>query len=60
MRHDGSDYRPIGVLLMIGLYSCPAIFGWLLLRQGYARSTRIAVLVYALFGIAISVIGHIA
>jgi hypothetical protein len=47
------ERRPIGVLLMIGLLTMPLIFGWLLLRPGYANSTRIVVLVYALLGPAL-------
>ncbi len=49
---DG-ERRPIGVLLMIGLLTVPLVFGWLLLRPGYANSTRILVLVYALLGPAL-------
>ena len=44
------ERRPIGVLLMIGLLTVPLVFGWFLLRPGYANSTRIVVLVYALLG----------
>jgi hypothetical protein len=40
--------RPIGGPLMIGLVALPFIFGWLLLRPGYSRSLRRAVLAYTL------------
>ncbi|WP_219894074.1 hypothetical protein [Aquisediminimonas profunda] len=44
---DGS--RRISGPLMLGLLTLPLIFGWLLLRPGYAKSTRITVAIYALF-----------
>ena len=45
---EDRERRPIGVLLMIGLLVIPLLFGWLLLRPGYANSTRIVVAAYAL------------
>ena len=47
---DAAPRRPIGILLMLGLVVAPLVFGWLLLRPGYANSTRGIVLVYALLG----------
>jgi hypothetical protein len=49
--------RRIGVPLMIGLIAMPLVFGWLLLRPGYANSTRIMVLVYAMMGVAFAFFG---
>jgi hypothetical protein len=43
------DYRPVGFVLMAGLVALPLLFGWWLLRPGYAPSLRWVVLVYALW-----------
>jgi hypothetical protein len=48
---DGS--RRISVPLTIGLLTMPIVFGWLLLRPGYANSTRSVVLAYAALGPAL-------
>jgi hypothetical protein len=56
---SGRDRRPIGVLLMIGLLVLPLLFGWLLLRPGYANSTRIVVAVYALMMPALTLIANL-
>jgi len=46
---DTAEPRLVGPLLMLGLLTLPALFGWLLLRHGYPSSLRRAVLAYALF-----------
>ena len=56
MTADGAQRR-IGVALMIGLIAMPLVFGWFLLRPGYANSTRIVVLVYAMAGVAFAFLG---
>jgi len=43
------DYRPVGFMLMTGLIVLPLLFGWWLLRPGYAPSLRWVVLAYALW-----------
>ncbi|WP_296610999.1 hypothetical protein [Sphingomonas sp.] len=53
----GDEQRRIGVPLMIGLIAIPLVFGWFLLRPGYANSTRIVVLVYAMMGVAFAFFG---
>ena len=40
--------RKIGLILMIAIYAAPVVFWWLLLRRGYANSTRVAAFTYAL------------
>ena len=49
------EARRIGLPLMTGLYLAPVIFWWLLLRKGFANSTRVAALIYALvtFGLGL-------
>jgi len=47
--------RRIGPLLMTGLVSLPILFVWMLLRSGYARSTRNAPLFYTFTFPALSV-----
>jgi hypothetical protein len=49
--------RRIGVPLMFGLIAVPLVFGWFLLRPGYANSTRLVVLVYAMMGVAFAFFG---
>jgi hypothetical protein len=49
--------RRIGVPLMVGLIAVPLVFGWFLLRPGYANSTRLVVLVYAMMGVAFAFFG---
>lgn len=58
MRADkpGEAGRKIGIPLIAGIYMAPTVFGWLLLRRGYANSTRMAVFIYALVTIAIGVV----
>jgi hypothetical protein len=45
---QGSATRLVTLPLMFGLVAAPLIFGWLLLRRGYAPSLRRIVCVYAL------------
>jgi hypothetical protein len=40
------DQRHVGPLLATAIYALPAIFVWLLLRKGYAPSTRRAAFFY--------------
>ncbi|MEG3143307.1 hypothetical protein U1839_01455 [Sphingomonas sp. RT2P30] len=40
--------RLVSLPLMFGLVAAPLLFGWLLLRRGYAPSLRRIVCVYAL------------
>ena len=58
MTESGETYpketRRIGFPLMIGLFILPIIFWWFLLRRGYANSTRVAALVYAVVNYAIT------
>jgi hypothetical protein len=46
---DIVEARPINPLLMLGLLVAPLIFVWILFLPGYARSTRNAAFVYALY-----------
>jgi hypothetical protein len=41
------DQRHVGPPLAIAIIVLPAVFVWLLLRRGYAPSTRWAAFVYA-------------
>ena len=41
------DQRHVSPLLATAIYALPAIFVWLLLRKGYASSTRRAAFFYA-------------
>ncbi|MDB5675437.1 MAG: hypothetical protein JWM65_2419 [Sphingomonas bacterium] len=47
-----AEPRRISLPLMTGLIAAPSFFVWLMLRRGYARSTRTAAFTYAaiLFG----------
>ena len=49
-------YRKIGFPLIIGLYVLPALFGWFLLRRGYANSTRTAAFIYAAITVALGMV----
>ena len=51
------ETRRIGIPLMAGVFMIPIIFWWFLLRRGYANSTRVAALIYAVVNYAIPVIG---
>jgi len=44
--------RPVSMPVMLAILVCPLLFVWLLFRPGYARSTRVAGLVYALYPFA--------
>ena len=44
----GDAPRVVSLPLMIGLVALPIVFGWLLLRRGYASSLRRIVCLYAL------------
>ena len=46
---NAAEARPINPLLMLGLIALPLVFVWVLFLPGYARSTRVAVFIYALF-----------
>jgi hypothetical protein len=45
---DAPRARHVGPLLATAIVALPPIFFWLLLRRGYARSTRRAALVYTI------------
>lgn len=45
--HTDHTGRKLGILLIAGIYMAPAVFSWLILRRGYASSTRTAVFTYA-------------
>ena len=47
--------RKLGIPLIAGIYIAPALFGWLILRRGYASSTRTAVFTYAFVTTALGV-----
>ncbi|KIU27672.1 hypothetical protein SR41_10120 [Sphingomonas melonis] len=47
---SAAEPRLIGGPLMLGLIALPLVFGWLLLRGGYATSTSIVVAIYAMVG----------
>jgi hypothetical protein len=51
--------RRIGVPMMIGLLTVPLVFGWLLLRPGYSKTTRGVVAVYALLGPALAILASV-
>ena len=56
LRQSDEAYRKVGFPLIIGLYVLPALFGWFLLRRGYANSTRIAVFIYAVITVALGIV----
>lgn len=43
------DQRHVGPLLATAIIAVPLVFYWLLLRRGYASSTRRAALAFMLF-----------
>jgi len=52
------EQRHVGPLLATAIYAVPAIFVWLLLRNGYASSTRRAAFLYTAVISAIGVLGN--
>ena len=52
--------RHVGPLLATAIVALPPIFFWLLLRRGYASSTRRAALLFALASMAPGVIASVA
>jgi hypothetical protein len=57
MDSEVASTRHVSPLLATAIYALPAIFVWLLLRKGYAPSTRRAAFLYAGMITAIGVLG---
>lgn len=52
--------RSLSAPLPAAILCWPALAGWLLLRRGYSRSPRVAVLTYALVMTAVGLLGQLS
>jgi hypothetical protein len=55
MDEEGQGQRHVSPLLAAAIFAVPVIFVWLLLRKGYALSTRRAAFLYTGATIAVGV-----
>ena len=53
-----TDQRHVSPLLAVGIVALPLIFVWLLLRKGYAPSTRWAGFIYTGVVTAVGILGR--
>jgi hypothetical protein len=54
------DAKRLHPLIIFAIWLVPLLFGWLTLRRGHAKETRIAVLIYAVAPIVLGVIAAMA